>query len=131
MCCRKPKERIVQMNKIEVTGKSVLDELYGCSALTLEGLAPDDENLLQLKEWIENYTAFKKVDFYIISGAVMNREYHLTGSNAYPETDCTLVSVKLSDLEQPQKIMRTRFFIGGRWFDDIVDNNARREEEKE
>jgi hypothetical protein len=118
------------MNKIEVNDKLMLDELYKDSALTLEGLAPTDENLQELKKWVENYTAFKREDFYIIEGSVMNREYHLTGTNAYPEENCTLVSVKLSDLERPTILSIPRFHIGGRWFDDIVDNNARREEEK-
>lgn len=118
------------MNKIEVKDKMMLDELYKDSALTLEGLAPTDENLQELKKWIENYTAFKKEDFYIIQGSVMNHAYNLTGDNAYPEEDCTLVSVKLSDLERPAILSIPRFHIGGRWFDDIVDNNARREEAK-
>lgn len=38
--------------------------------------------------------------------------------------------MKLSDMEKPNAIMLPRFQIGGRWFDDVVANNARREEEK-
>ena len=40
------------MNKIEVNDKLMLDELYKDSALTLEGLAPTDENLQELKKWV-------------------------------------------------------------------------------
>jgi len=32
----------------------------------------------------------RREDVYTVEGAVMNREYGLTGTNAYPETDCTL-----------------------------------------
>ena len=34
----------------------------------------------------------------------------------------------LDDIEDPTKIAIPRFQVGGRWFDDIVDNNRRREE---
>ena len=79
---------------------------------------------------MKNLTAFKREDFYIIEGRTMNREYNLTGTNAYPETNCTLVCIKLSDLEKPLALTRPRCEIGGRWFDDVVANNARREAEK-
>ena len=118
------------MNKIQVTDRKTLDELYNESAFTIEGLSSDDESLGQLAEWVKNLTAFKREDFYIIEGRTMNREYNLTGTNAYPETNCTLVCIKLSDLEKPLALTLPRFEIGGRWFDDVVDNNARREAEK-
>ena len=41
------------MNKIEVKDKLMLDELYKDSALTLEGLAPTDENLQELKNGLK------------------------------------------------------------------------------
>ena len=34
--------------------------------------------------------------------------------------------IKLSDLINPSAIVFKRFDFGGRWFDDVVDNNARR-----
>ena len=123
-------ERQKKMNKIQVTDRATLDELCKGSAFTIEGLSPDDESLGQLAEWVKRLTAFKREEFYIIAGSVMNREYGLTGTNAYRETGCTLVCIKLTDLEKPQALTIPRFQVGGRWFDDIVDNNARREEEK-
>ena len=118
------------MNVIKVTTKAQLDALYEDWSLTIEGFAPDEKNLKELLDWVKELTPLKREDVYIIEGAVMNREYHLTGTNAYPETDCTLVCVKLADMEHPNKVARPRFSIGGRWFYDIVENNARREEEK-
>lgn len=118
------------MKKIIVNDRETLDALYKDSAITLVGFAPTDKNLEEFVGWIKEFTKFKREDIYIIEGGVMNRHYALTGLNAYPETDCTLVAVKLSDLEKPLSLMIPRFQIGGRWFDDIVDNNARREQEK-
>ena len=118
------------MEKIIVNDRETLDALYKDSAITLVGLAATDKNLEEFVGWIKEFTKFKREDIYIIEGDVMNRHYALTGSNAYPETDCTLVAVKLSDLEKPHSLTIPRFQIGGIWFDDIVDNNARREEEK-
>ena len=118
------------MNKIQVTDRKTLDELYKESAFTIEGLSSDDKSLGQLAEWVKHLTKFKREDFYIIEGKTMNREYNLTGTNAYPEKDCTLVCIKLTDLVKPLALTMPRFQVGGRWFDDVVDNNARREAEK-
>ena len=118
------------MNVTKVTTKKQLDELYEDWALTLEGLSPDEKNLKELLDWVKELTPLKREDVYTVEGSVMNREYHLTGTNAYPEKDCTLVCIKLSDMENHSAVTYPRYQIGGRWFLDIVDNNARREEEK-
>ena len=116
------------MNVTKVTTKKQLDELYKDWALTLEGFAPDEKNLKELLDWVRELTPLKREDVYTVEGSVMNREYHLTGTNAYPDENCTLVCVKLADMERPNAVAVPRFQIGGRWFTDIVDNNARREE---
>ena len=54
----------------------------------------------------------------------MNKEYELHLNNAYQD-DLTIVSVM--DIDSLPIIIQ-RFTIGARWFDDIVDNNRRREE---
>ena len=118
------------MNVIKVTTKAQLDALYEDWSLTIEGFAPDEKNLKELLDWVKELTPLKREDVYIIEGAVMNREYHLTGTNAYPDKNCTLACVKLADMENPNRVAIPRFQIGGRWFYDIVENNARREEEK-
>ena len=116
------------MKKIIVEEKAVLEELYKGSALTMVGLSPDDESLGQFRDWINEHTKMKTEDFYIIKGIMMNWAYQLTGLNAYPK-DVTLVAVKLSDLDDPSRVILPRFEIGGKWFDDIVDNNSRRQKE--
>lgn len=118
------------MEKITVNTKEQLDELEKDSALTLEGLNPSDEEIACFLNWIKRYTELKVERVYIVSGSLMNMAYGLTGTNAYPEKECDLVAVKLSDMKDPMKLCIPRFQIGGRWFDDIVDNNKRREDEK-
>ena len=114
------------MNIINVSTKEQLNALYNQSALTWEGLTSDEENLNAVKEWLNVHGAIlegKEPTFHIITGDLMNVIYELTGSNAYAE-DLTIVSV--TDINQ-MAIIIPRFEVGGRWFDDIVDNNAMRE----
>lgn len=110
------------MNTITLTTKEELDTLG--SALTIEGLAK--ESIQDFIDWVKQYTPMKSETAYIISGDTMNNVYCLTGSNAYPN-DLTIVSIKLEDMENAMAVVIPRFQIGARWFDDIVDNNARRE----
>ena len=115
------------MNIIKVEKKEQLDALYEDWSLTIEGLKPDEENLKEFLDWVRELTPLKREDVYTIEGAVMNREYNLTGTNAYPDANCTLVCVKLADMEKPKAVTIPRFQSGGRWFTDIVSNNERRE----
>lgn len=115
------------MEKYYVENKDLLDELYNDSALTLIGLL--EEGVEDFIKWIKKYTELKNEDVYIITGEVMNDNYGLTGDNSYP-SDITIVCIKLSDMINPSTIIFPRFEIEGRWFDDIVDNNMRRESEE-
>ena len=68
--------------------------------------------------------------FHVIDGNEMNDFYMLSGKNAYTG-DLHIVVIKLSDLVDPNKIILKRFEFGGRWFDDVVDNNSRREHKED
>lgn len=107
-----------------VTTKKQLDNLYNNSAFAIEGLA--EESIKDLIEWLGDNTTFttEEVVVYVTKGNVMNDMYELRDSNAYPD-DLSIVSVIDIDL---MKVALKRFSVGGRWFDDIVDNNARRSE---
>lgn len=119
-----------EYNIIEVNNKPMLDELYGGNALTFEGTVINEDNLGYLVQWLNHFNCpMKKNDFYVIKGRVMNRVYKLTGSNAYPG-DTNILCLKLSDLSNVGAIVLPRFQIGGRWFDDVVDNNARHQKEQ-
>lgn len=112
------------MNIINCCTREVADELYNDNALTIEGLRED--SISDFLDWIRQYTKIKNENVYIIKGKDMNAIYNLTGSNAYSD-DLSIVSVKLEDIENPMAVVIPRFQIGARWFNDIVDNNSRRE----
>ena len=105
-----------------VTTKEQLNKLYNNSAFTIEGLAK--ESVPDMLEWLKENTTFTTENpiVYVTKGKVMNEEYNLTDNNAYLD-DLTIVSViDINSL----KIALKRFSVGGRWFDDIVDNNSAR-----
>lgn len=108
-----------------VTNKEELDNLYKNSALTIEGLAED--SICDFVEWITENTDVltDNLVVYVTKGKIMNDNYYLTGNNRYQD-GLSLVSVVDINL---MKVAFKRFEIGGRWFDDIVDNNASREAE--
>lgn len=103
---------------------SLCDEFYDGSALTLEGL--DLDSLDDYANYLDRECGLKDgAVFHIIDGNEMDDFYMLSGKNAYPG-DLHIVVIKLSDLVNPNAIIMKRFSFGGRWFDDVVDNNARR-----
>lgn len=125
----KSKEQVI--NKILVTSKEQLDELYNSSALTLVGLENSDECINQFVDWIKEYSEVSNpLNIYIISGNTMNKQYNLTGNNRY-DNDLTIVSIKNQDIKQLMRVVIPRLEIGGCWFDDIVNNNIWREQEKQ
>ena len=112
---------------IHIFSAEDLKALYDDSALTITGLKVD--SIPDFVKWVESYTKLLRRRAYVVSGKVMNVYCGLTGDNAYQD-DLNLVAIKLSDIADYSKIVFPRFQIGGRWFDDIVDNNRRHEEEK-
>lgn len=103
-----------------VTTRNQLDKLYNNSAFTIEGLA--ENSIPDMIKWLEDNTEFTTENpiVYVTKGKVMNTEYALVGNKAYAD-DLTIVSV--IDINQ-LRIALKRFSVGGRWFDDVVDNNA-------
>ena len=67
-------------------------------------------------------------EYLVFTGADMNAEYGLTGNNAYPD-DQHFLCFPLHGLDIP-RLTVFKLIAEDRWFDDIVDNNRRREEEK-
>ena len=115
------------MKTVNVTNKAELKRFESISALTIEGLSTSEDNLKDYEEWMKGYGVdTTNLTFHIVMGSLMNSSYKLTGDNAYPD-DCSIVVATGIDTT---KLTLPRFQVGGRWFDDIVDNNARREKEK-
>lgn len=103
---------------------NLYDEFYGEPALTLEGLYLN--SLDDYANYLDNICGLENgAVFHVIHGNEMNDFYTLSGKNAYPD-DLNIVVIKLSNLVDPNKIILKRFEFGGRWFDDVVDNNASR-----
>lgn len=112
------------MKVVTVVNKEGIEALANKSALTLEGLS--EESIPDFDEWIKHYTSTDEAVYHVISGKLMNDSYHLTGSNRYPD-DLTIVSVDGIDLGP---VTIPRFQIGGRWLDDVIQNNLMRERKK-
>lgn len=120
----------METTKIEVRDRGMLAYLYSNSALTFIGMDDSDENIEAIYKWIEKWTTVKRRKAYIIKGALMNREYGLTGDNAYPD-GLTIICFALIDMMNPERLAIPRFSVDGRWFDDVVDNNARFQREQD
>ena len=123
------KGKVKKMEKITVNTKAQLDELEKGSALTFIGCVNTDEEAKCYFDWIRQHSPLKQERLYIVSGWVMNSAYGLTGKNAYKD-DLTIFCIKLEDIENVAAITLPRFEIGGRWFDDVVANNARFQREE-
>lgn len=119
----------IRTNKKIVNSKQKLNELYNGSALTFTGVEDSKESISKMIKWLQQYTEVSNpLTINIIKGETMNREYGLTHDNAYPN-DLNFISIKLEDIKDVSKILLQRFQVGGRWFDDIVNNNRIRQNE--
>ena len=103
----------------------MLLEFCNNSMFTFEGIdieSKEGKSSLKELEAILRATGYKEKDFlmYWFKGSVMNKHYGLTESNAYPDDVTFLV---IPNYYNP--IVKIQ--IGARWFDDIVYNNAIRQ----
>jgi len=118
--------KFLKLTKPEAIDK--LDFLERNSALTFEGMIPEEAHLYV--DFLRDFTEVDdSVDAYIIKGAAMNEKYGLIGKNAYPK-NLNFLIVPLRAFKDVAKIALPRMQIGGRWLDDIVDNNAIRNKEE-
>lgn len=114
------------MDIIKCTDKDI-DYMYDNWALCFEGTTTNDDNMNFLIQWLGKYDCkLVPEQVFVITGKQMNEKYHLTGDNAYQD-DLTIVCIRQEDLSNVGAIIIPRFQIGGRWFTDVVDNNAARE----
>ena len=94
----------------EIT-KSLCEEFYDDSALTLEGL--DLDSLDDYAKYLDEECGLEEnAIFHVIDGGTMNHLYDLSYNNAYPD-DLHIVVIKLSDLVNPNAIIMKRFGFGG------------------
>lgn len=126
------KEEFDEMSRYELVQADInkLDEFYNDSSLTFEGCTTDKDNIDYLYNWLKELGCIKKgnspLAIYTYKGSLMNYKYNLTGGNKYPP-DLNMITVMLKDINFNGKLPLARMELGGRWFDDIVENNSRRE----
>ena len=101
------------MEIIKVETKEQLKALNDCSAMTWEGLIEEDFGVAL------DMCGAEGAKGYVTTGKVMNEICHLTGNNAYPD-DLTIFSI--------DKFKGLAIMFGARWMDDIISNNADRED---
>lgn len=115
------------MNFITLETTDKFDDFYKGSALTIAGMLPEEAQLYvdYFKE--NDVDVDEAIDGYIYTGKQINEKYHLTGENAYP-VDIHFLTIPLKAFKTNVALLRMG--IGGRWFDDIIDNKVRTEHEK-
>ena len=121
-----------QITIINITPENAdkyLNEFYDDSSLTFIGVYVEESH--QYRDFFKQFTEVDETKpAYVISGKIMNDYYGLTGKNAY-SSDLDILVFKLDTFKDVMKICIPRFQIGGRWFDDIVENNRSHEEEED
>ena len=104
-----------------------LHELVENSAFTWEGMNASDENLQAIVDDFKENTDIKlPVNFYKWNGELFNEVFGLSDANAY-QNDLTFLSVDLDNWSDIGKLPIYKMIVGARWLDDIVDNNAVRQ----
>lgn len=103
--------------------------LYKGSAYTVTGAGgPLEDWMIQITKALEEGEIGTPKEFYTFKGKQMNENYSLSGNTAYKD-DITFLSFPLDNLDVG-KLAMFKIRMQDRWFDDIVDNNARHMEEE-
>ena len=115
---------------VKEADEGMFESFYEDWSLTFTGVVMDEDNLQYAVDFLNGHGGKVKPDVTVwhFTGKMMNDHYGLTGGNAYPD-DLNFVAIMLSDIGDVHAISLPRFEIGGRWFTDIVDNNAMHEQE--
>lgn len=108
------------------TSKKLFLRAYSESWYTITGVGGD------LQEWKDGYTKLLEgagigtpLEFHTFTGRDYNEAFHTTGANRYPD-DLTFLTFPLDGLHIG-KLAMFKLQMQDRWFDDIVDNDLRRE----
>lgn len=119
----------MKINLIEVN-KDKIKELENSSAFTLEGMMLDKENLDGIAEtFIEEELVkpdTKEIVGYFWYGNLMNDVYNLHGENRYSD-DLPFLCFDNTTFDGNGNLNVFKMMVGARWLDDIVANNAIRE----
>lgn len=108
--------------------ENILNEAYKGNYYTIIGCGGD------LNEWKEGYAQLLKKEgigtirhWIEFTGADMNSVYGLTGDNAY-QPDLQFLAFRLEEDMNIPILSILKLALRDRWFNDIVDNNLRHQE---
>lgn len=109
----------------------ILRRAYDGSYYTIMGCVGPEFNLDEWKSGFEAMLADagigKPTEWIEFTGADMNYEFELSGTNAYAD-DLHFLAFPLTGLNV-SKLAMFKLRMGDRWFDDIVENLLRSEDE--
>lgn len=109
--------------------KELFEKAYTGSYYTITGAGGDLEKWKQgIQGLLDKQEIGTIKEWITFTGKDMNENYSLTGNNRYPD-NLTFLAFSLEGLNVG-KLAIFKIMMGDRWFDDIVDNNRRREEEQ-
>ena len=114
---------------IEKADDVVLQNAYDHSYYTIEGCGGD------LNEWVDGYTELMAKNnigtpkkWYVTKGKDVNKKFGFKGLNAYKD-DLTILLFPLDGMSIGNLAI-FKIIMHNRWFDDIVDNALRDQEEE-
>lgn len=109
--------------------RQIFKDAYHGSYYTILGCGGD------INEWKEGYKKLLNEEgimdldtssIIVFNGADLNADLKLHGDNAYPE-DLTCMMFPLNNVIHMGKLAMFKLRMEDRWFDDVVDNDLRRE----
>ena len=123
----KPKK--YDYNLKRVSSPQEFDKLYKEEALCAEGYKDPDkkEEGDRIYDYVQGFGNSVKphLEFRWCRGSDLNKNYHLTGDNKYPD-NLGIFFIYWVGYMDPDDVQKGQW----RWFSDVVDNNARREIQK-
>jgi len=121
------KSEMKVINLTDANAGEAFNKFYDRSALTFFGIVPEEAHLY--RDFFKQVTEIDETQpCYMYTGKMMNDHYGLTETNAYPDDLC-IITFMPETFKNYMAVAIPRFQIGGRWFDDVVENNRAHEED--
>jgi hypothetical protein len=114
---------------ILIDTKAQFDEMYKGSYYTIVGCDNVQEYEDAYKQMLRDAGLPEPIRWVSFTGQSMNAIYQLIGEDAYPD-DLNFLAFSLNGMgSNGGKLALFRLQNGDSWFDDIVDNNARAQDD--
>lgn len=113
---------------MKATNSTDFEKMYKGSYYTITGAANVDEYINGYNEILAKEEIGTPKEWIMFKGKDMNKYYNLQGNCKY-KNNLTFLAFPLDGLNVG-KLAMIKLAMEDRWFDDIVDNNARNMEEE-